>query len=464
MVLFRYLSSMFTSSRPFAILLGRLLIALLILNGLIALSKPIESLSIQYMYQKDYVQEYLMARAILSREKPYLPLPELGGLFLPSYSSTLFPHPSPHPPLAALLAAPFGLLPYEQSQALWFFFEITCLAVSCWLLATMWGSHIKFAQTLPIVIVALPFLHIWEELSLGQLMIPLLLLLIGAWRALRGGRDLAGGMLLGLAIALKLIIWPIIILLVMRSQWRAAFASCFSVAFVNLAGIVLIGPREVAYYYLVVGKAVWSFYKAQEGNISLSSVGWRLFDGTGSPVISQLHAPPLIAFSNFAGIASFSIVAIWLILGLAMAKKARSLDVAFSMMICVCILASPIAWCHYLVLLAIPFTVMVHEIIVREATPSHIWLLLLTFAFLSIPATDFHAAIVKVTPMIQSINGSPTASFAASLIYLTPTAVVILLLLQICKIDRGPISHVSVSDNSKIKAVGASQAIKNHSL
>jgi hypothetical protein len=65
------------------------------------------------VYSKDFLQEYLMARALLLGVNPYLPLSELAARFLGPLPVIVFPHPLAAPPPAAMLSIPLGLLGYK---------------------------------------------------------------------------------------------------------------------------------------------------------------------------------------------------------------------------------------------------------------------------------------------------------------------------------------------------------------
>lgn len=430
------IADLLASTRPAAVWLRRLLLLTMILAGVSASSTVIRYLTPPWIYEKDFLQEYLFARAVLGQVNPYGVLQELGTLFLPRPDIPLFPHPTPHPPPVVFVALPFGLLPYEQAQVAWLLLGMSCMVIALWLLLQPHFPGLSIPKFALICLITIPLLHFWEELGLGQLMMLQLLLLMGAWRAFRVGRERAGAVCLGLALALKLIAWPLIILLMVGRKWRAIIVALATFASANLAAALILGPREVIYYYSTVSEWVWGIYRGDWGNFSLMSVGWRLFEGTGVSSLTGLHAPPLVAAPGLAYPAAILVVGIWLVVGLMWAAKARSFDVAFSMTLCTSILASPLTWCHYLILLVMPLSLIARRIINLGCPRRAVYQFLLLVVLLSIPATLFHDAMMLFAQTPQPPARGMVIPFAASLIDLIPTAAVIALLFFLRQLDR----------------------------
>ena len=66
----------------------------------------------------------------------------------------------------------------------------------------------------------------------------------------------------GVAIAVKLVPWPIIIFLMLRRNWRATCAAATTIAIANVAAAMLIGFDRMAHYYLKIGSSVSGLYHA----------------------------------------------------------------------------------------------------------------------------------------------------------------------------------------------------------
>jgi len=348
------------------VMLKYLLILLVIITALTNLQLSRVALQSPHVYRKDFIQEYLLVKAVANDVDPYLELPELAERFLGPLPHPVLQHPTPHPPAVVLLSLPLALLDYQNAAAVWLVFEIVCIICGVYFLLRWFKRRPGFALTLFGAFAMLGWSPTGAELILGQLMTVLLLLLIGTWFALRDGADVLGGVLLGLTIVLKLIAWPIVIFLVFRRRWRAVIAVFISVGAANLISAMLMGFDRVLYFYLRGGSAVAALYHGYEYNFSLWTIGWKLFEGTGSPVAVGISAPPLVQSSVLARVVSVALPLGFLVVGLVLAVRAQSFDASYGILICTIILVSPVAWRHYLVLSLIPLAIIVKRVIALD--------------------------------------------------------------------------------------------------
>jgi hypothetical protein len=190
-----------------------------------------------------------------------------------------------------------GWLSNEHAAIVWFIFELICLSVPVVFLLRRLGveKRVALASLSALLILILP--PITSELFIGQLNALLFFLMTGAWQALRSGKDIRGGIFLGTAIAVELVPWPLIIFLMLRRNWRAICAAIMTTIVANVAVAALIGLDRMTYYYLKIGMSASTPYHAHISNFSLWTIGWRIFDGTGSPVLSGVNVPPLASVS-----------------------------------------------------------------------------------------------------------------------------------------------------------------------
>ncbi|MCX7670899.1 MAG: DUF2029 domain-containing protein [Anaerolineae bacterium] len=148
--------------------LQRLLLGAMTAAGISACLAAIRYLLPPLLYQRDFVQEYVFARAIWEHMSPYETVQALGALFLSRSDIPLFAHPTPHPPPVAFVALPFGLLPYEPAQIVWFLCEVLCLVMALRLLIRPFFPQLRGKRFALLCLLVLPLLHFWEELGLGQ--------------------------------------------------------------------------------------------------------------------------------------------------------------------------------------------------------------------------------------------------------------------------------------------------------
>jgi len=395
----------------------------------------IDSLSPPFVHRKDFIQEYLLARSVAAGANPYLPLPQLSAQFNVGAPHEIFPHPAPYPPPLALFSLPLALLNYERAAAAWLIFELFCLLASTALLVGWMRPKAALSAALLAAWAALGWAHVWEELVTGQVNALLLLLLALAWRALRGEKQIAGGILLGTVIALKIIAWPLTLFLLVRRKLAGATAAVATFATANLLAGALMGWAAVIEYYVRVGPAVMSLYRAHIRNLSLWGVGWRLFSGTGSPVLAGIQAPPLIHAPSVASLMGYCLPVVTLAICLWLTAKMKSFDSGYGLMICVSLLISPLLWSHYLIILAIPAVILARLLYDSKFPKAERKMAMIAGLLLLVPS----AALLKIVSGFTVEGGETeyaTVPFAATLFSLIPTIAALLCVVLIYRLSR----------------------------
>lgn len=336
----------------------RLLLILGLLNGVLGVRQIVSSLAAPAVYQKDFLSPYLMAKAISHGVNPYLPLHELASVWLSHANYERFKHPTPHPPLVGLFSVPLGFLSYETAATIWLLLELLCLTAALAYFVRWWGAPLKASTLACLLLVALGWLPVIEDLWFGQFGACLLLLLLGAWHALRNDKQIWGGVMLGGLIALKLTAWPVVIYLMLRRQWRSVFSAGAIVLLAHLLAVAVMGWQPVKDCYVSAGPQVAALYRSFEFNYSAWTVGQRVFAGIGD----QVWIPPLWPSGALASLCMLVVPVALLLTGLTMALRAASFDTAFSFLVGVGILVNPVAWPHYLLWVSIPLAVMARQL------------------------------------------------------------------------------------------------------
>jgi hypothetical protein len=344
---------------------------LAVVAGLGAFRIAVASVLPQYVFafRKDFLQEYTLARALAEGTDPYLPTKELALRYLGVLPREVFPHPTPHPPTTGLLLLPLALFDYSTAAAVWFVLELLCLTASVYLLARGVGARLPLWASLAVVVALTPWSPLLSELVLGQLMAPVLALLVAAWVALRSGRRALAGGLVGVAILIKPVPLPLLLLFVVIRDWQALTAAVAVVLGGYLVAGWAVGLRSLTNYFTTVLPLVSSSYGAHEWNLALSSVGWRIFVGTGSDVLPGLTAPPLIHSRPAAVLISLALPALALLLACQAVRQQDDLDRSLALMVSVSMVTMPISWGTNLLLVAIPATLVIRWL-VRHQFPS----------------------------------------------------------------------------------------------
>ena len=176
-----------------------------------------------------------------------------------------------------------------------------------------------------------------STLALGQIYPFLALGLVVAWVADRRGEYVVSGVALGLVAALKPSLLPLLLWPLVRRRWGAAVAAMISGAVATLVGAVVVGfGATLDWLRLLSGSSASPYWD----NASLPSAATRLFtDNPYAEHVATLGWTILVAYA--LGIAAVAFTA----------ARVRGRRSRLWALVAASLLASPIAWHNYLVLL-----------------------------------------------------------------------------------------------------------------
>lgn len=380
------------------------------------------SLQAPFLYGKDFLQEYLLAKAILEGVDPYLPIRTLAAHYGITPWSMSDLHPTPHPPTAGLLCLPISMLSYADAAVAWLLLELAAFSASIYLLLVALGLRRPLMPASLAFVMATTWSPLFDEVSYGQWTVILLALGAATQLLLLRRRSALGGLLLGLSLWVKPILWPFLLLLAARRDWLALSASVVT----GMAGYVLamlaVGPGTVAKYFTDVLPAVTLVFRAYPANISLWSVGWRVFYGTESIALPGFNAPPLFGSGGLAAVTSGALPAAVSGLGLLLASRQRRLQPAVAIVVCVSILVSPISWQHYMVLAAVPIAWLIQWLVSSGLPTKETSAALLVGMLLSVPYLSCEQIAHWLVGQTWVPDTVSTLPFAAGTLTLVPTA------------------------------------------
>src|SRR5215208_6335884 len=288
-----------------------------------------------------------------------------------------------NPPVWVLLISPLGLL--EPLVAYRCFVLIT-LFVTVGYLAWMAGElRLRPAWAVTGTAMLLLSSPLLATLALGQIYPVLALGLVAAWVADRRDRQEISGAVLGLVVALKPSLLPVLLWPLARRRLKALVAALISGGVATLLGVIVLGPGETLDYIGVLREQQVSAYW---DNASLPSAAARLF--TENPYAQNVATLPWMVGIGFA----FGIIAIVL----TTIRVRHGPEAGLWALVAASLLASPIAWHNYLVLLGPGILLLLAR--GRAATA------FLLLALQSIPAQ---------WPLIWNDRGTVAASLAMTL-------------------------------------------------
>ena len=288
-----------------------------------------------------------------------------------------------NPPVWTVLISPLGLL--EPITAYRVFFLFSLLIVVGYLAWTVEELRLRPGWTAVGVVMLLLSSPLLATLALGQVYPVLALGLVAAWMAdRRDGQEISGAAL-GLVVALKPSLLPVLLWPLARRRWKTLLAALISGAVATLLGVIVLGPRETLDYIGVLGEQPVSAYW---DNASLPSAAARLF--TENPYAQNVATLPWMVGIGFAlGIIAIVLTAM---------RVRHGPEVGLWALVAASLLASPIAWHNYLVLLGPGILVLLAR---GRAAPAFLLL-----ALQSIPAQ---------WPLIWNDSGTVAASLAMTL-------------------------------------------------
>jgi hypothetical protein len=224
-----------------------------------------------------------MARALRDGVDIYTPVAELSKRYFP-VATTNFPHPTPHPPLLALLFVPLTLVPFPVVVGLWLALDVALVVV-----AARWLGLTPLAG---LALLAWP--PLWWTVDIAQLEVVMLVLLMLGWRAAECGREWRAGLWLGTAGALKY--YPLLLLVPFLVRRRVRVLVGAGGVFVagQIANLLLVGPEGLRRYYLEIVPGVADLWRRAGLNSAPHGALLRLFGGS-MDVEPLVHLPWLVA-------------------------------------------------------------------------------------------------------------------------------------------------------------------------
>jgi hypothetical protein len=335
-----------------------------------------------------------------------------------------------------LLFRPLAALPYESAAAVWLAIEIAGLVLSIAILVRLAGARLEPLFLGGTAATAVLWFPVFDELSTARVTLPILALAAGGQLASARRRPVAAGLLFGLALRIKPIVWLVLPDLLLRRAWRGALALTGVLVAGYAIAAAALGLDTLIGYVTRILPAVTSIYRATSRNRSLWSLGWRMFDGThgsapGIPIPASLEATALAWWPVAAPVAA-SLLAL-LVLGVTALLLYRERDDLGGLGIAIgaSLLLSPTTWDFSLVLLALPLSTLLSRLAARRFPPGktalvvglialttipNVILVDLATALGRLPTTDSGALVVAALPAILTMLAAIAVGGLAALL------------------------------------------------
>ncbi|VTS01086.1 membrane protein : Putative conserved integral membrane protein OS=Planctomyces maris DSM 8797 GN=PM8797T_17824 PE=4 SV=1: DUF2029 [Gemmata massiliana] len=294
---------------------------------------------------RDFSQEWLSARNFWTGAPVYSPQRDAmlrhSGLDTPYFEAEM--KWNAHPPVAVLVALPFGLITdYAAAHLVWNCVTFFLFVLGFVLLARELGIDVRGGAAFWALALIVSWNAIHQHLFQGQLGFLIAFLLIVGWIADHRGHQTAAGIAVGIAAAMKVFPGLVLVYFVAAGRWRAVAVALLTGVLLHAVALALFGPAAFETY---VRDVLPSLGRFQDSWLNVSFTGYwrRIGFALGAPAVGVAVA---VACRLLA------IVAIWWVGRSAVGADDRGR--AFALAVVGMLLASPIAWTHYFVLLVIP--------------------------------------------------------------------------------------------------------------
>jgi hypothetical protein len=245
-----------------------------------------------------------------------------------------------NPPLFTVLIGPLGLMEFLPAYRLWVIVTVLLMVASMTAVAVEF--RMRAATVGPVVVAVLLSSPMIGTLGLGQIYPLLTAGLVAAWLADRRGRLVFAGVALGLVVALKPSLAPVLLVPALRRQWLTVGAALLAGTGATVLGWIICGadstPTWVQLLLTNPPVTYWDNASLPGAMLRLTSVndwGRPLVELPGGMVIGLLLGGVLLVSTA------------WLV----RRPPADGLDTALWAMAAAALLASPLSWHNYLLVL-----------------------------------------------------------------------------------------------------------------
>jgi alpha-1,2-mannosyltransferase len=244
----------------------------------------------------------------------------------PVRASILVGNPSVYPPTAIVASTPLALLPQAAAAWLWFAVLGASLVAALRILGVRdWRCYVLAVMT-PFVIQGTVF---------GNLTVLLVLVLALAWRY----RDEAriAGTVIGAGVAMKFVVWPLIVWLVVTRRFRAAGLAVACAVVLVFGTWAVLGFQGMTAYPHLLGE-LEKVYATRSISLATIAAG---FGASLSVAVSVCWLAGALLLGGAAWVA----------------RRADGDRRAFTLCVAACVVASPIVWSSNAAFLLVPVAI-----------------------------------------------------------------------------------------------------------
>ena len=302
----------------------------------------------------DFFQEWASARNYFEGLPIYTPQETTAWRYLAYRPSdaprAIFCRVNGHPPPSVLLGLPLGRMPFDTAFLLWNVLSLLMVAA-----AAVITLRLEFGKAMSwrwlVMLTLLLGNPLLQTVMMGQLTACLLFLITAAAWAEADDRPGLSGVFVGTAAALKLFPGFLFLYFLLQRRWSALIAGAMTFIAWHAATFALFGTKTYVDWIRESLPEVLH-YRDTWLNYSATGFWYKLFEASSGQSAPLWYSPTVARIGSL-----ISFVAVVMLSGYAVIlsrgdrKASRS---AFSLCITAMVIAAPIAWDHYFLLLMLP--------------------------------------------------------------------------------------------------------------
>ncbi len=294
---------------------------------------------------RDFPSYYLAARRLLRGADLYGGYQEEAARTLGM--SNYFIDTAVTPPTFALVTVPLALVPYPVAWVSWQVLSLAALGLSIFLAVREERPVFSAPAWAALACAVLLFPPLTFHLLYAHTELFVLLLLTGAWLCYRHGREIPAGLLIGLAGAVRVYPLFLVVFLLQRRSWKGFLSALGSALGLAALAAAVAGPSSYLRYLAVLQTEVPKLYPLQ-GNCSLWGTVHKV-----AVLWPALGAQPLLR-DGLAAACSLAVLLLTIWLARRPGPAPAIVERPYGLYIAGALLASPLSWIYYQVLLYLP--------------------------------------------------------------------------------------------------------------
>lgn len=273
-----------------------------------------------------------------------------------------------YPPFWLLLLTPLGALPYPAAVLTWQLLNLALVVAAVWLTAKTLRLGFDAKTALVIGLLLFNYDPLIYNLAIGNTNLVILVLLVGVALAWTWQREMLGGVLLGLASAIK--VTPVVLLayFLWKKNWRLVASAVVTILASIVLGWLILGAQMTRTFV----DTLTTF--AAEDNAWIGNQSWRgfldrIFVGDEF-VHAPLQDPNLDHWLYYGGVIVFVALTAFVLFR---SRRSNQFHLEFALVLIAYFIVAPTTWIHHLVWAIYSLVALALACLDREKLAPTIW-------------------------------------------------------------------------------------------